>query len=118
MWSNMPAHSFDTNAMEWTAHERFPAIRIKAVETRATHPNASVMLVRLAVGGEIQPHLHEIETETAYVLAGVGELTVEDETIAFTRGTGATIPPRHLHRLRNIGDTDLELIAIHTPPTR
>ena len=114
----MPAHSFDTSELDWTSHERFPAIRIKALETRDTHPNASVMLVRLGVGGEIQPHMHEIETETAYVLAGRGELTVETETIVFAPGTGATIPPKHVHGLRNTGDTELELIAIHTPPTR
>lgn len=114
----MPAHTFDTNGMDWTIHERFPAIRVKVLEGRATHPLASMMLVRLAVGGEIQRHIHELEAETAYVLAGQGELTVEDETIVFTPGAGATIPPRHWHSLKNSGDVELELLAIHTPPTR
>ncbi len=112
------AHAFDTHALEWSTHERFPAIRIKLLESRATHPHASVMLVRLAVGGEIQTHLHEIESETAYVLAGEGVLTVEQETHRFAPGTGATIPPGYRHSLKNTGTTDLELIAIHTPPTR
>jgi mannose-6-phosphate isomerase-like protein (cupin superfamily) len=114
----MPAHSFDTNSTEWTAHEHFPAIRVKVLESHATHPHSSIMLVRLAVGGEIQPHLHEIETETAYVLAGQGVLQVEAETIPFLPGTGASIPPRHVHSLKNTGNVELELIAIHTPPTR
>lgn len=114
----MPAHRFDTHKIEWTAHERFPAIRVKGLEGRATHPHLSLMLVRLAPGGEIQTHLHETETETAYVLAGQGELTVEQEIILMTPGAGASIPPKHLHSLKNTGDADLELLAIHAPPTR
>lgn len=114
----MPAHSFDTNALAWTAHERFPEIRVQVLEGRATHPHMSLMHVRLGPGGEIQTHLHETESETAYVLSGQGELTVEHETIAFLPGAGATIPPQHRHSLKNTGDTDLELLAIHTPPTR
>ena len=112
------ARVFDANAMEWSGHERFPGIRIKELETRATHPLADVLLVRLSPGGVIETHIHEKETETAYVLAGRGELTAGADQIVFEPGTGASIPPGVPHRLQNTGDQALELIAIHTPPTR
>jgi len=114
----MGAHYFDTTILDWAAHERFPDIRVKLLETRATHQHASVMLVRLAVGGEIVSHIHKIETETAYILSGLGVLTVETEGFVFAPGRGATIKPGCIHSLKNTGNTDLELIAIHTPPTR
>ncbi len=114
----METHYFDAAALEWVAHDRFPALRVKLLETRATHPHASVMLVRLAVGAEIVSHIHEIESETAYVLSGVGVLTVENATFVFSPSRGATIKPGCVHSLKNTGVTELELIAIHTPPTR
>lgn len=114
----MEAHYFDATTLDWVAHDRFPAIRVKVLETRATHLLASVMLVRLAVGGEIVSHIHEIETETAYVLSGTGILTVENATFVFAPSRGASIKPGCAHCLKNTGVTELELIAIHTPPTR
>jgi len=112
------ARFFDANHMEWTEHERFPGIRIKPLETRATHPAASVMLVRLGPGSVIEPHQHEKETETAYVLAGQGTLTHGDHQTPVGPATGISIPPGLTHSLRNTGDELLDLIAIHTPPVR
>lgn len=109
---------FDANTLDWTHHERFPAIQIKVLEGRATHPAASIMRVQLGVGGLIDTHLHEVETETALVLAGRAQLTYGDEQALLAAGAGVTIPPGTLHSLRNVGDVTLELIAIHTPPTR
>lgn len=111
-------HFFNANSMEWTGHERFPAIQIKALETRATHPAASVMLVRLEEGGRIETHTHELESETVYQLAGQGTLTHGDAQTPVATGRGVSIPPGLPHSLHNTGDVPLELIAIHTPPTR
>lgn len=111
-------HYFDANGMDWTQHPLFPSIQIKLLEARATHPQASIMLVEVAVGGVIDPHLHQVETETAFILRGEAVLTVEEEDIALKPYTGASIPPGLTHSLRNVGQTPLEMIAIHTPPAR
>ena len=71
-------HSFDANALDWTAHPQFAGLLIKVLESRATHPHMSMMLVRLAAGGVISTHVHATETETAYVLAGRGVLKLGD----------------------------------------
>jgi mannose-6-phosphate isomerase-like protein (cupin superfamily) len=114
----MPVHTFNTNDMDWTTHERFSAIRIKPFETRATHPHASMMLVRLAPGGVIPTHLHEVETETIYVLSGQAVLTVDGDTFTVTPDTGGSVVPQSLHSLENTGDVELEMIAIHMPANR
>ena len=113
-----PAHVFDSNRMEWGAHERFPYIKAKVLESRATHLWASMMVVQLAVDGVIEPHIHERETETAFILAGQAVLMHGDEQSTLTAGMGASIPPGTLHSLRNTGEIPLELIAIHMPPVR
>ena len=111
-------HFFDAHALEWTGHERFPDVKFKALETRATHPHASVMLVRLAVAGDITPHTHPIETETVYVLAGQAQLTYGDQQAQIAPGLGASIPPGIQHSVHNTGEIPLEMVAIHTPPVR
>src|SRR5947209_6629345 len=109
---------FDANALEWTRHERFPAIQIKVLEARATHPAVSIMLVRVQPDGVIETHEHPVETETAVVLAGRAELNYRGEQALLAAGAGVTIPPGTPHSLRNVGESDLELIAIHSPATR
>jgi mannose-6-phosphate isomerase-like protein (cupin superfamily) len=59
-----------------------------------------------------------VETETAYVLAGRGLLSHGEQETVLETGMGVTIPPGLPHSLRNIGDTPMELIAMHSPPTR
>lgn len=109
---------FNINQMEWVESAQFPGVQIKTLETRATHPAASVILVRVAVGGVIHRHVHAQETETAYVLAGRGTITLGDEETFLETGAGVTIPPGLPHSLRNSGDAPIELIAMHIPPTR
>jgi quercetin dioxygenase-like cupin family protein len=111
-------HYFDANAMEWTPHPRFPTILTKALETKATYPAASVMLVQVAVGGVIDTHTHPVETETAFVLSGEGLLKLGEADQVLSAGTGITIPPGISHSLHNTGDVPMQLYAVHIPPVR
>ncbi len=119
------AHPFDTNVMDWSAHPTLPGLLIKGLEGRDTHPHLSLMLVRVEVGGVIPRHVHQTETETAYIVSGSGELSVnvgEDgraaQVIVFVPGSGASVPPGAYHAVRNTGDVPLEILAVHSPPTR
>jgi mannose-6-phosphate isomerase-like protein (cupin superfamily) len=112
--------AFDSNNGEWTSDERFPGIAFKLLETRVTHPSAglSVVRARVDVGGVIQTHTHPAEAETAFVLSGEALLKYGDAEHSLSPGMGVTIPPGIAHSLHNVGDTPVELLAIHTPPTR
>jgi quercetin dioxygenase-like cupin family protein len=118
-------HLFDVNAIDWTDHPRFTGLQIKGLEGRDTHPHLSLMLVRVAAGGVIPRHVHDTETETAYVVAGRGALNLgveEDgsarEVVEIIPGLGASIPPGLYHSVQNTGDEPLEILAIHSPPVR
>ena len=111
-------HFFDEAALDWAPHPRFPTILIKALQSRAENEVASVTLVRVDVGGVIDLHVHDVETETAYVLAGEGRLTLGEDEQMLTTGTGITIPPGTPHSLTNTGTESLELYALHMPPFR
>lgn len=111
---------FNMQTQAWEQHNRFPAIMVKVLESRDTHPDYSMMVVQLAAGGSIDVHRHERETETAIVLSGqalfVWGEDGRQETL--TQGGGVTIRPGTLHGLSNAGDAPLELLAIHSPPVR
>jgi mannose-6-phosphate isomerase-like protein (cupin superfamily) len=114
---------FDLHDAAWVQHDRFPAILVKVLENRASHPGLSLMLVEVAVGGVIETHHHDMETETAVVMAGQGLLTWDDDQhetwLAWLApGEGITVRPRTPHTLLNVGDEPLQLLAIHSPPVR
>jgi quercetin dioxygenase-like cupin family protein len=111
-------HFTNSEDLPWSEDPRFPGIGVKILESRLTHPTTSVVLVRLNPGIVIQTHTHPAETETAYVLAGRGRLTYSDVETVFESGMSVTIPPGIPHSLANVGDEVLELIALHSPPTR
>ncbi len=119
------AHLFDINAIEWADHPTLPGLKIKGLEGRATHPHLSFMLVRVEAGGVIPRHAHETAAETALVVAGQGELSLDvdeaghaGQVVAFVPGVGVSVPPGLYHSVKNVGDTPLEILAIHIPPTR
>src|SRR5262245_49064381 len=99
----------DTRTMEFVQDARFPEIGVKLLESRATHPAVSVVIARVAVGGEIQRHTHPIETETAYVLSGQGKLITDTNEYVFSAGIAVTVPPGLAHRVVNTGDVPLEI---------
>jgi len=111
---------FEAAALDWEQHPLFPAIQVKVLETKASHPAMSLLLVRVGVGGVIERHTHPIETETAIAMAGQGVLTwgEDEQQTALTAGQGITIRPGTPHSLRNTGETPLELLAMHAPGIR
>lgn len=114
--------AFDSNKIDWSSDERFPGISFKLLETRATHPaesaGMSVVRAKVDVGGVIQTHTHPTETETAFVLMGEAVLKHDGKETRISTGMGVTIPPGVAHSLHNVGDVPVELLAMHTPPTR
>ena len=111
-------HLFDANSIEWSEHPQFPGLFIKILETRATHPGASVTLTRVSVGCSIGTHTHPVETETAYLLSGTARLVAADNEYILAPESGATVPPGIAHSLHNTGDVEVLLIAVHVPPVR
>ena len=63
---------------------------------------------------------HEVE-ETAYVVAGVGQLRTDGDPVPFSAGQALHIPPGLWHAVANTGNEDLIMVfgfpAPHYPPT-
>ena len=60
-------------------------------------------------------HSHSKEDETFYVVSGTAEIQLENE-IFLCRAGDRIFGPRHVfHTFRNVGDSDLKLVAVYSP---
>jgi quercetin dioxygenase-like cupin family protein len=60
-------------------------------------------------GTVLQPVCHETE-EVAYVVAGTGELRLDEESIPFAEGDALTIPAGVWHAVANTGAEDVVMV--------
>ncbi len=77
-----------------------PGVKVKRI---VVHPGASISL---------QLHRHRAEHWT--VVAGSGEIEIDDKKIVATRNTTAFIPLGAKHRIRNTGSEDIVFIEVQT----
>ncbi|GLR18432.1 cupin domain-containing protein [Portibacter lacus] len=60
-------------------------------------------------------HRHPEMNETLYILKGTAEQWIEEEKRILTRGAAVYIDPNIVHATFNIGDDDLEFLAVLAP---
>jgi mannose-6-phosphate isomerase-like protein (cupin superfamily) len=80
--------------------------------------NASMGVNVTAVGSMIPDHKHEDSEELMYIISGRARLVIEGGEEVYEIGPDTAIysPIGVTHRLENIGDTELKLIWVYSPP--
>jgi mannose-6-phosphate isomerase-like protein (cupin superfamily) len=73
--------------------------------TEATGGAISVVMAWHKPGEGPPDHVHFSQEEIFFIVEGIYELTVGDETSAIGSGTIVFIPRNVVHRFKNIGDT-------------
>jgi mannose-6-phosphate isomerase-like protein (cupin superfamily) len=80
------------------------------------NPLATVHRVRIVPGGEIVPHIHDKSAETFLITSGRALCTMGDSTMELRAGNLGYAPAGNRHGLKNIGDEDVHLVTVFTPP--
>ena len=106
----------DFTAGEWQEHARFPGVYMKGLLTPADNPLASVNVVRVPLGGNIDRHRHALQLETIWVIRGDAILTLDHTEVSIRTGQIIAIPIGLEHALRNEGESVVELLTFFTPP--
>ena len=84
-------------------------------ETTVGAKHLTTSLVEMRPGG--RQHIHSHETEQCYfILEGVGEMTVGNETSSITVGNCIFIPSNVTHGLVNTGKGILRYYSAGSPP--
>ncbi len=68
--------------------------------------------VTVRPGRTIYAHSHETRTENWILLKGECQLMIDDDKSRRTAPFTVTIPPKAVHQISNVGDTDLEFVEV------
>ncbi len=106
--------------LDWQDHPSIAGIQSKFVQNDSPFPPLDVLIATVAADGEIPWHVHETNSELAYVLQGEGILfysadkSLESRAeIPLPTGSAIVVPPAVWHRVQNTGSGDLLLFASH-----
>ena len=67
---------------------------------------------RLPPGKEFAAHYHEDMQEIFVILQGTARIVVANQTLTLHPGDAVRIDPREVHRMKNLGEQDVEYLAM------
>jgi mannose-6-phosphate isomerase-like protein (cupin superfamily) len=67
---------------------------------------------RLPPGKQFAAHYHEDMQEIFVIIRGTARLVVGNQTVTLHPGDAVRIDPREVHRMKNLGDGDVEYLAV------
>jgi len=67
---------------------------------------------RLPVGASFQAHYHEDMEETFVMIDGEARMEVGSDAVELRRGDAIMVEPGEVHRMTNVGGTDVEYLVI------
>ncbi len=114
----MDGKTIDSAKVEWSIHPnpKHVGVLMQTLVDSQTNPLATVHRVRIASGGEIVPHVHDKSAETFLITSGRALCTMGDVTTEFRAGNLGYAPAGTRHGLKNLGDEEVHLVAVFTPP--
>ncbi len=114
----MSGKSVNSEDIAWGPHPN-PAhkqVFLKSLVDSTTNPLATFNLIKVERGGEIVPHVHEASAETIYFTGGRGLGLLGQDTKEYQVGELVYVPLGTRHGFKNIGDEDMYLVTVFTPP--
>lgn len=109
-------HITNRNATTPYATKDSSAIREIVHPQHSPVSNQSLAEATVAPGLVTEAHYHTRSEEIYYILQGRGEVNIEGETSALTKGDAVVIAPGARHQIRNSGDEPLVFLCCCAPP--
>jgi len=81
-----------------------------------TGPSIQLVLMSIPPGEEIGEEVHEKVDQFIRIEAGTGKFVIAGEERTAKDGDAVVVPRGISHNLINVGDTDLKVYAIYSPP--
>jgi mannose-6-phosphate isomerase-like protein (cupin superfamily) len=81
----------------------------------ADTPRFNLSIIEIAVGRELDPHVHDAEDDAFYILEGEMTFIHGDKELAAAPGTFVLVPPGVEHGFRNDGEIPVRMINVHAP---
>jgi mannose-6-phosphate isomerase-like protein (cupin superfamily) len=116
--------SINFGELDWQPHPTIPGIQTKFIDNSAAFPPRDLLIATVAIDSEIPWHVHETDSELAYVIHGDGILLYSaDQSLQdvaefpIPTGSAVIVPPNVWHCVCNTGGSELRLLAAHMRQT-
>ena len=110
---------FRLKELEWipASHEnqQTPSVWKKVLLQKADLLDGRVQMVnwcRMEPGKAFSPHYHEDMEEIFLILKGKARIRIGEATAEIESQEAVVVPPREIHEMKNVGEEDLEYLAI------
>jgi len=91
---------------------------VGASEATGAAVRHSVAVVVIPPGKSSHAHYHRVSEETYYILRGAARMVIDEHTFQLAPGQACLIQPGERHQIFNLGDEDLQFIAVCAPAWR
>ena len=81
----------------------------------ADTPRFNFGIIEVAVGRELEAHVHQDEDDAFYIVDGEMTFIFGGEEVVATPGTFVLVPPGLEHGFRNDGTRPVRMLNIHAP---
>jgi mannose-6-phosphate isomerase-like protein (cupin superfamily) len=81
----------------------------------ADTPRFNFGIIEIAVGRELEAHVHDEEDDAFFIIEGEMTFVFGDEQASAPPGTFVLVPPGVEHAFRNDGDVPVRMFNIHAP---
>jgi len=94
------------------------AKRIHLVDEKTGANNLRMILINInpKAPPHVPYHSHKNQESVYFVIQGKGKMLIEDKEYIVEPDMVVFIPPKERHQVFNIGETDLTLIEVFSPP--
>ena len=82
---------------------------------RYTGPHTQVVAMRLNPGEEIGRERHDVD-QVFLIVAGLARVFIDDAVRDLEQGSLAVVPAGAWHNVANLGQNDLRLVTLYSPP--
>lgn len=106
------------NSGEYVKHPKEEGVFLKHFFSSADNDRLNNLSVKVDVGCQISPHIHDNSSEFYYVVNGVGEFLVDGEWRPIKKGDALKAPMGMEHGIKNTGNETLELFSTFSPSIR
>lgn len=97
-------------------HPRFAEVKISVLVSSRDSDAMSVSMLTIAPGAGVPVHIHDLQADSIYVVAGSGEILINGEWRQVAGGDHIYVPREMEHGVRNTGPEPLQLLVHHSPP--
>ncbi|MCB0761574.1 MAG: cupin domain-containing protein [Flavobacteriales bacterium] len=106
--------SWDAHA-QWDLSDVLPPTEFENIHVEKLASDSLGTVFIIWVKSEVKSHLHQVHTESIYVLEGTGTMTVGDSTFTIHPGSFIFVPHETLHDVVVTSEAPLKVISIQSP---